>query len=84
MRILFVWLTTVSVVFVITVGWYIGLELTVKITEGFLGSVTGQALSLTGLIGYAAILWGPLFDIIVIAWAIVNSQAIDPISERYS
>ena len=82
MRILYVWLSCIASCFVITLGWYISLGVVTAIVQGSLGDVTGKALSLTGLVEYVAIAWGPLFDIVVILWAIVSSQSIDPTS-RY-
>lgn len=82
MRILFVWLTCVAIMFTVTVGWYISQELVVQIAHQCLSDVTGQGLALLTLIEYANIIWGPLFDILILLWAIVSSQATDPVS-RY-
>jgi hypothetical protein len=82
LKIVFVWLTCVSSCFVITIGWYINLGIVTSIVQQMLGDLTGKALSLTSLVEYVAIAWGPLFDILIILWAIISSQSTDPTS-RY-
>jgi hypothetical protein len=80
MRIVYVWLTAIAVCFVLTVGWYVCNDVVTAIVQGSMGDLAGKALSLTSLVEYVAIAWGPILDIIVIIWAIVSSQATDPIS----
>jgi hypothetical protein len=80
MKILFVWITAVTLCFSITVGWYISQGIVVQIAHGALAGVTGSAASLVSLIEFANIIWGPLFDVLVILWAIVSSQGDDNIS----
>ncbi len=80
MRILMVWLTCVVLLFVITISWYISQGIVVPIAHSFLGDVEGQALSTAQLVEYASIIWGPLFDGLVVLWAIVSSQAEDNVS----
>jgi hypothetical protein len=78
MRVLFVWFTAVISLFVITIGWYICNGVVVTIAHQALADVTGQALALTILLEYVAAWWGPLFDVIILFWAIMSSQEIDP------
>lgn len=66
--------------FIITVGWYICNGVVMSIVAQALGDATGDALSLVTLIEYVAAWWGPLFDIIVLLWAIINSQETDPLA----
>ena len=82
MRIVKIWLTCVAVCSMLTIAWYICLGVVTSIVQSSLGDVTGQPLSLVGLVEYVAIAWGPIFDIVVIIWAIVSSQAEDAVS-RY-
>jgi hypothetical protein len=78
-----VWLTAVALCFAINFGWYISQDLVLTLAQGALGEVTGQGLNLLNLIEFLNIIWGPLFDILVILWAIVSSQARDPTSVYY-
>ena len=82
MRVLYVWFTAILVIFVLTLSWYICNDIVVSIAANALADVTGSALSLTILVEYVAAWWGPLFDLIVLAWAIINSQEDDPYGRR--
>ena len=82
-RIVKVWISAVAACGIITLGWYISLDIVTTIVQTALGDATGKALSLTSLIEYVAIARGPLFDVVVIIWAVVASQDFDVIS-RYS
>jgi len=78
MRVLMVWFTAIVSVFVTTLGWYICNGVVITIAHQALADVTGQAFSLLTLLEYVAAWWGPIFDFIIILWAIINSQEIDP------
>jgi len=78
MRVLMVWFTAIVSIFIITLGWYIGNGVVVMIAYQAMGDLTGKAFSLLTLIEYVAAWWGPILDIIVLLWAIWNSQEIDP------
>ena len=83
MRILMVWLTAIALCFAITVGWYISQDLVLSLSTAMLGDITGEGLNLLNLIQFLTIIWGPLFDILVLIWAIASSQARDPNSVIY-
>jgi hypothetical protein len=78
MRVLWVWFTAIISVFIITIGWYIGNGVVITIAHQALGDLTGQAFSTLTLLEYVAAWWGPILDLVVIVWAIINSQEIDP------
>lgn len=78
MRVLNVWVTAVIVIAILTICWYVSMDIVVTITHAALSDVTGQALSITVLINYVAAWWGPIFDVFVLLWAIINSQEVDP------
>lgn len=78
MRVLFVWVTAIISLFVITLGWYIGNGIVVTIAHEALSDATGSALSILTLLEYVAAWWGPVLDVIILLWAIYNSQEIDP------
>lgn len=75
MRILFVWLTALMLVFIITVSWYVSQGVVSSIANGLLSDATGQGENIRDLVLYANIIWGPLFSVLVVIWAIVSSQA---------
>ena len=83
MRVLWVWFTALVSMFIITVGWYIGNGVVVTIASQAANDLTGQAFSLLTLLEYVAAWWGPVLDVIVLLWAIINSQEIDPNSLIY-
>lgn len=83
MRVLWVWFTAIIGVFIITIGWYIGNAVVITIAHQATSGFTGSAASTVGLLEFVAAWWGPILDIIVILWAIINSQEIDPTSRIY-
>lgn len=83
MRILFVWLTCISMCGIITIGWYLSQTIVISIANSMLGGVSGQGLSLLTTIEYVNSWWGPIFDVVVVLWAIMSSQASDVESQVY-
>jgi len=83
MRVLFVWFTAIVCLFIITIGWYICNGIVMTIAYQAMGDLTGQAFSALTLVEFVAAWWGPIFDFIVILWAILNSQEIDPMSRIF-
>lgn len=83
MRMLFVVLTGLTLIFIITTGWYISQTVVLSIANAFIGDVTGDALNLIHLIQFVNVAWGPVFDILVVAWMIAAAQARDVESEIY-
>ena len=79
MRVLWVWFTAIISVFTITVGWYVGNGVVVTIAHQALAGVTGSAYSTLTLLEYVAAWWGPILDFVIILWAIINSQEVDPL-----
>ena len=83
LRVLNVWFTAILIIFIITLGWYITNGVVITIAYQTMGDLSAQAFSVLTLLQYVAAWWGPLFDIIVILWAIINSQETDPNSRIY-
>ena len=83
MRVLFVWFTAIVSVFVVTLGWYIANSVMVSISSQALTDLTGSGLSTLILLQYVSAWWGPIFDVVIILWAIINSQEVDPNSRIY-
>jgi len=82
---LFVLITGFTLMFTITVSWYISQTLVNSIATAMLGeiSATSEGLSLLNLLVFCNIIWGPIFDILVLVWMIASAQARDVESEIY-
>lgn len=85
MQILYVWITALVLCLSITIGWYISLDLVNQIASSNMDLIgtSGRGFNLLKLIEYVNIAWGPVFDFLVILWAIVNSARRDITSEVY-
>jgi len=85
MRIVFVILMGIGLIFTIGTGWYLSQTLVLEIASSCLAqiTVTEEGASLLNLVEWANILWGPLFIILVIVWMIASAQARDVESEIY-
>lgn len=85
MRIVFVILTGIGLIFTIGTGWYLSQTLVLQIAYGCEGLITAteEGASLLNLVEWANILWGPLLIILVIVWMIASAQARDVESEIY-
>jgi hypothetical protein len=85
MQILYVWITALVLCLSITIGWYISQDLVNQIASSNMDLIgtSGRGFNLLKLIEYVNIAWGPVFDFLVILWAIVNSARRDITSEVY-
>ena len=86
MRIVMVWLTALILCMFITVGWYISNLMVTQIAVSNLlgiGAAGSEGYNLAKLLEYVNIAWGPLFDVIVVLWAIASSARHDVTSEAY-
>ena len=83
MRIIYVWITVLVSMGIITFGWYVSATIVTSMVNAALGDVSSQAFSVITIVEYAVAWWGPIFDIIVVAWGIYSSQERDPGSVIY-
>jgi hypothetical protein len=85
MQILYVWITALVLCLSITIGWYISQDIVNQIANSNMDIIgtSGRGFNLLKLIEYVNIAWGPVFDFLVILWAIVNSARRDITSEVY-
>ena len=80
----FVIITGLTLMGMITVAWYVSQTIVVTIAHGFLPQMgTGEGLSLMYLVEFMNIIWGPLFDGIILFWMIASAQARDIESDVY-
>jgi phage shock protein PspC (stress-responsive transcriptional regulator) len=84
MRIVYVWIFAFTLAFIITVGWWVSLPIIAGVSAGLNSSITDpNAINIATAVSYVSYAWGPLFDIFIVAWALLNSQAKDVESEVY-
>jgi hypothetical protein len=80
-----VWIMALSLIFIVGVSWYISLPIVVGLGRVANSTVTLQAArNPIQAIEYAGYIWGPLFIVVILVWAIINSQRIDPESVVYA
>lgn len=74
---LFVVITGLTLLFVITVSWYFSQALIVGIASAISGSLGADAASVLSLTEFASIVWGPILDVLVVLWMIASAQVED-------
>jgi hypothetical protein len=71
LRIVLVWITALMLMASITIGWYMSNTVVNTMASGSMDLIgTGQGLTLLNLLEYVNIAWGPVFDLIVLLWAL--------------
>ena len=85
LRMLFVVLTGIALIFVIGTCWYLSQTLVTQIASAFLGeiSASSEGESMLQLVQWCNIVWGPAFIVLVIVWMVASAQARDVESEIY-
>lgn len=85
MRMVFVIITGLSLMGMITTAWYVSQTIVVTIATSMFGQIgsSSEGISLLNLVEFANIIWGPLFDGIIVFWMVASAQARDVESESY-
>jgi len=84
MRIVYVWLSAFTLLFMISVGWWVSLPVVIGVSQGLRPQITDpNGLNIATAVEYVDYIWGPLFDGFIILWALLNSQRKDVESEVY-
>lgn len=85
MRIVFVIIVGLTLLFVITVSWYVGNAIVSGMLLAFYELLTATEASenVTNIVAFLNIVWGPILDIMVILWMIASAQQIDVESALY-
>lgn len=84
MRIVFVWLSAFTLLFMITLGWWVSQPVVIGVSQGLRVQITNpNGLNIATMVEYVSYVWGPLFDVFILLWAILNSQRRDVESEVY-
>ena len=84
MRIVYVWLWAFTLLFIISVEWWVSLPVVIGVSQGLRPQITNpNGLNIATAVEYVGYAWGPLFDGFIILWALLNSQRKDVESEVY-
>jgi hypothetical protein len=84
LRILLVWIVAASMIFVVSVGWWVSLPIVLGVAQGLNSSITNTnaRLVVTG-VKYVAYVWGAILVLFIVLWAIISSQQRDVESAIY-
>ena len=84
MRIVMVWVVAITLIFTVSLSWYISQPIVLGVSRGLNSSITSSQgkLVATG-VEYVSYAWGPLLIMFVLLWAIISSQKRDIESEVY-
>lgn len=85
MRIVMVWIVATTLIFMVSVGWYISLPVVVGVARAINSTVgnNSNARNIVTAVEYAGYIWGPLLIVFLLLWATINSQRRDVESEIY-
>ena len=84
MRVLIVWIVATTLIFMVSVSWYVSQPLVIGVARGMNSSITNaNARNIATAVEYVSYAWGPLLIVFVLLWAIISSQARDVESEIY-
>lgn len=83
MRIVMVWITAFSLLFIITLGWYVTLPVIIGVSRNLNATTSDNpnVANISTAIEYAAYAWGPIMMLFIVLWAIISSQKRDVESE---
>ena len=82
MRIVVVLIYGISMLFLVSIGWYASLPIILGIANS-LSFGTGVTYSLSLGIRYASYAWGPALILFILLWMVISAQARDVESEMY-
>lgn len=83
MRMIIVWTVAFSLLFSVSLGWYITLPIAFSLGSSIESQVSGSALNALRIVQYVVILWGPIWDFFILLWALMESHRIDITSQTY-
>ena len=84
MRILMVLITGLSLIFIVSMSWWVTLPVVIPVARAINGTVTLSAARLTiNAIEYAEYIWGPLFIGMIVLWMLISAGKRDVESEIY-
>lgn len=83
MRILLVWVVAITLMFAVSLGWYVSQPIVLGISRQLSTSMNAQGQTVTRGIEYASYAWGPILNLFIFLWAIISSSKHDVYSEIY-
>lgn len=84
MRVIWVWMVALTLLFTVTLGWYLLLPVSFALSSSIEEQISvNPALNTLRIIEFVSIVWGPFWDILIVLWAWMQSQRIDPTSIQY-
>lgn len=85
MRILIVWLAAISMIFMVSLGWWTTLPVVIGMSRALNSSYYGNAnaRSIATGVEYLSYAWGPIFILFILLWAVISSSKRDIESEVY-
>lgn len=85
MRIVFVLIIGSILLFSVTVGWYISQPVVIGFSRGINSTVYDSAGARNALtaIEYVSFAWGPVMDLFILLWMILNASKRDVESQIY-
>jgi hypothetical protein len=78
-----VWCVAIVLLLTISIGWWVSLPVCYAISSAIEDSLTASGLSALRIVEYVALLWGPLWDIFIVFWAMMESHRVDITSTTY-
>jgi hypothetical protein len=71
-----------TLLFMISVGWWVSLPIVIGVSQGLRAQITNpNGLNIATMVEYVEYVWGPLFDVFILVWAIMEGQRHDVESE---
>lgn len=85
MRMIIVWFVALTLMFTVTVGYYFTLPIAFALSSTIETQVSmlPAALQVLRIVEYVVILWGPIWDLFILLWALMESHRIDVTSQVY-
>ena len=85
MRIIWVWVIAISLVFLISLGWYSTMPGIIGVSRALNSTYyeDPNARNVATAIEYVTYAWGPMFCLFILLWAIISSARRDAESEVY-
>lgn len=84
MRIVLVWVVAITLIFMVSLGWWVSQPVVIGVSRGINSSITDNRGRLAATaVEYVSYAWGPVLILFILLWAVVSSQRRDVESEIY-
>lgn len=82
MRLVKVWFYAIFFMAVVTAAWWLTMPIILTISSAFEFTIH-EAQLVVQMVSFASTIWGPLLDVVIVSWALLNSQKRDVESELF-